>query len=162
MLDQPYGQGRALLLGTNAFYRAWIDGEERMVGNGILFPLGGPIAPNASAAQVAAAAEPLGTPIPASKVSASKPNPNGAGRDTSRDLMIKVKRSQTAALKRAVTSAKLTKALRAKVRYVNTRTTTTLVIRNVRSDDPHAREIWVMRIMKGLASRRVRAITAQV
>jgi hypothetical protein len=162
MLDQPYGQGRALLLGTNAFYRAWIDGEERMVANGILFPLGGPIAPNASAAQIAAAAEPVGTPIPASTVSKQAPKANGAGRDTSKDLLIKVKRSQAAALKRAVKSAKLPKKLRAKVRYVNTRTTTTLVMRNVRGEEAHDRAIWTMRIIKGLESRRVRAITAQV
>ena len=31
MIDQPFGSGRALLLGTNPFYRAWIDGEERLV-----------------------------------------------------------------------------------------------------------------------------------
>ncbi len=35
-------------------------------------------------------------------------------------------------------------------------------MRNVRSDDPHARTTWVIRIMDGLASRRVRAISAQV
>jgi hypothetical protein len=162
MIDQPFGQGRVLLLGTNPFYRAWIDGEERLVGNGILFPLGAPIAPNASAALVAASAEPAAAPIAASKLPASKSRPDTGGRNTSKDLMIQVKRSQSASLKRAVKSAKLSKKLRAKVRYVNTRTTTTLVMRNVRSDDPHARTTWVIRIMDGLASRRVRAISAQV
>jgi hypothetical protein len=162
MIDQPFGSGRALLLGTNPFYRAWIDGEERLVGNGILFPLGAPIGPNASAVQVAAAAEPEGEPIAASKLPVSKTRPDTGGRNTSKDLIIKVKRSQGAALKRAVKGAKLSKSLRAKVRYQNTRTTTTLVMRNVRSDDPHARTTWVIRIMDGLASRRVRAINAQI
>ena len=40
--------------------------------------------------------------------------------------------------------------------------TATLVIRDVRSDDPHARKAWVIRIMDGLAKRKVRAISAQV
>jgi hypothetical protein len=162
MIDQPFGLGRALLLGTNPFYRAWIDGEERLVGNGILFPLGAPIASNASVAQVAAGAEPVGQPIAASKLPASKTRPDTGGRNTSKDLMIMVKRSQAAVLKSAVKGAKLSKKLRAKVRFTNTRTTTTLVMRNVRGDDPHARSTWVVRIMDGLAHRRVRAISAQV
>ena len=162
MIDQPFGSGRVLLLGTNPFYRAWIDGEERLVGNGILFPLGAPIAPNASAGLVAAAAEPAAAPIAAAKLPASKLRADTGGRNTSKDLMIRVKRSQSAALKRAVNGAKLSKRLRVKVRYQNTRTTTTLVMRNVRSDDPHARTTWVVRIMDGLAHRRVRAISAQV
>ena len=102
MIDQPFGSGRALLLGTNPFYRAWIDGEERLVGNGILFPLGAPIAPNASAAAVAAAAEPAAAPVAAAKLPASRSRPDTGGRNTSKDLMIKVKRSQSAALKSAV------------------------------------------------------------
>ena len=31
VIDQPFGSGRALLIGVNPFYRAWIDGEERIV-----------------------------------------------------------------------------------------------------------------------------------
>ena len=108
MIDQPFGSGRALLLGTNPFYRAWIDGEERLVGNGILFPLGAPIAPNASAALVAAAAEPASAPVAAAKLPASKSRPDTGGRNTSKDLMIKVKRSQGAALKSAAPWLRLT------------------------------------------------------
>jgi hypothetical protein len=160
VVDQPFGAGRAILFGMNPFYRAWLDGEERLVGNAILFPLSAPIAPNQSASSPAA--EPVADPIPASKLPASANRPGKVTHNTARDLMIQVKRSQAASLKRAVGGAKLSKKLRAKVRYVNTRTTTTLVMRNVRSDDPHAREAWVIRIMDGLAHRRVRAISAQV
>ena len=35
-------------------------------------------------------------------------------------------------------------------------------MRNVRTDDPHARNAWVIRIMDSLAKRKVRAISAQV
>ena len=56
----------------------------------------------------------------------------------------------------------LAKHLRAKVRYSYTAKTATLVMRNVRSDDPHARNTWVIRIMDNLAKYKVRAISAQV
>jgi hypothetical protein len=45
---------------------------------------------------------------------------------------------------------------------VHTRKTTTLVMRNVRSDNAHARKTWVIRLMDGLAKRGVRAIRAQI
>jgi hypothetical protein len=61
-----------------------------------------------------------------------------------------------------VKQARLARKLRSKVRYTHTRTTTTLVMRNVRPDDPHARNTWVIRIMDGLAKRQVRALSAQV
>ena len=35
-------------------------------------------------------------------------------------------------------------------------------MRNVRNDDPHARKDWVVRIMDGLAKRKIRALSAQV
>ena len=59
VIDQPFGSGRALLIGVNPFYRAWIDGEERLVGNGILYPTTAAIPPSATPKQAAAiAAEP--------------------------------------------------------------------------------------------------------
>jgi len=92
----------------------------------------------------------------------SKSRPDAGGRSTVRDLRIVVKRSQSKTLKSAVKQARLAKHLRAKVRYSYTAKTATLVMRNVRSDDPHARNTWVIRIMDNLAKYKVRAISAQV
>ena len=72
-IDQRFGSGRALLIGVNPFYRAWIDGEERLVGNGILYPTSAPVAPSAPAEVVAAATEPATAPIATSKL------PDGQG-----------------------------------------------------------------------------------
>ena len=78
-------------------------------------------------------------------------------------MRITVKRSQSKALKAAVKQARLAEA-RCGRRFVTPtpRKTATLVIRNVRSDDPHARNMWVIRIMDNLAKYKVRAISAQV
>jgi hypothetical protein len=162
VVDQPFGAGRALLLGFNPYYRAWVDGEERIALNGILYPTSTAVEPSATPKTVAAAAEPAAAPVPAAKLPAAKTSPDKGGRNTIRDLRITVKRAQSAPLKAAVKRAQLSKKLRAKVRYTYTKTTATLVMRNVRTDDPHARNAWVIRIMDGLAQRKVRAITAQV
>ena len=101
-VDQPFGSGRALLIGVNPFYRAWIDGEERLVGNGILYPTSTAVEPSASAKTVAAAAEPAAAPVATAKLPALKTSPDKGGRNTIRDLRITVKRSQSATLKAAV------------------------------------------------------------
>jgi hypothetical protein len=162
LIDQPFGSGRALLLGVNPFYRAWIDGEERLVANAVLYPLGTPVQADAPQSQVQAATAPASEPIAQSQLPSAKPKPNGSGRNTSRDLRVVVKRSQSKQLKAAVKSARLSKSLQKKVRYVYSRKTATLVMRNVRSDNPHARNAWVIRLMDNLAKRKVRAISAQV
>lgn len=38
VVDQPFGAGHALLLGFDAWYRAWTTEAERIVLNGVLFP----------------------------------------------------------------------------------------------------------------------------
>ena len=162
VVDQPFGSGRALLIGVNPFYRAWIDGEERLVGNGILYPTTAVVPAGVEPKTTAAAAAPATAPIPEAKLPAVKIRPDKGGRNTIRDVRITVKRGQSATLKSVVKQARLSKSLRAKVRYTHTKTTTTLVLRNVRNDDPHARKAWVVRIMDGLAKRKIRALSAQV
>ena len=116
MIDQPFGSGRALLTGVNPFYRAWIDGEERLVGNGILYPTSAAIPPGATPRQAAAiAAEPAAAPIAEAKLPAVKSRPDAGGRSTVRDLRIVVKRSQSKTLKSAVKHARLVRAISAQV-----------------------------------------------
>ncbi len=162
LIDQPFGSGRAFLLGVNPFYRAWIDGEERLVANGILYPLGTPVTADAPQAAVQASVQPAEAPIARNALPAGKPKADQGGRNTVGDLRVVVKRTQSKQLKAAVKSARLSKSLRKKVRYVYSAKTATLVMRNVRSDDPHARNAWVIRLMDNLAKRKVRAISAQV
>ncbi len=162
MIDQPFGSGRVLLLGTNPFYRAWIDGEERLVGNGILFPLSAPISPTATQTQQKAATVDAAAPIAAAKLPSSAVRADKGGRNTVADLMITVKNGDAKKLRAAVKAAKLSKSLRAKVRYTHTKKTTTLVMRNVRHSDAHVRPLWIVKITNGLAKRSVTALQQQV
>ena len=50
VIDQPFGSGHAIMLGFDAWYRAWTTQDERLVLNAILYPHGaaippGPVAP---------------------------------------------------------------------------------------------------------------------
>ena len=50
VIHQAFGSGHAIMLGFDAWYRAWTQQEERLVLNGVLFPTGSPIAPPAARA----------------------------------------------------------------------------------------------------------------
>jgi hypothetical protein len=162
MIDQPFGSGHALLLGTDPFYRAWVDGNERLVLNAILYPTGAPVGPDATPSQALAAAEPVAPAIAQSKLPAVASRPDKAGPDANRDLQIKVRRGDGAALRKAVKAAHLTKRLRALVRYHTNRSSVTLLMKNVRTSDEHTREVWVGRIMGGLSRLHVKALSAQI
>jgi hypothetical protein len=162
VVDQPLGSGRALLIGTNPFYRAWIDGGERQVLNAILYPTGVSVAQDATPTQVAAAVEPVAPPIAKGDLPAVGTRPDKGGHNTNRDLRITVRRADGAALRKAVKAAHLSKRLSTRVRYRTTKSRVTLVMANVRTSDTHARELWVGRIMGGLSKRGVKALSAQL
>jgi hypothetical protein len=44
-IDQPFGAGRAIMLGFDAWFRAWTTEEERLVLNALLYPAGSAIPP---------------------------------------------------------------------------------------------------------------------
>ena len=48
VIDQPFGAGHAIMLGFDAWYRAWTTQDERLVLNGILYPHGTAIPPGRS------------------------------------------------------------------------------------------------------------------
>ncbi|HEX3669017.1 MAG TPA: hypothetical protein VHY55_07685 [Acidimicrobiia bacterium] len=43
VVDQPFGAGHAIVLGFDAWFRAWTTQEERLVLNGVLYPAGAAI-----------------------------------------------------------------------------------------------------------------------
>ena len=53
VVEDPFGAGRAIMIGHNAFYRSWKEGDERIVLNALLYPTPGVRPP---AMQAAAAA----------------------------------------------------------------------------------------------------------
>jgi len=79
-----------------------------------------------------------------------------------RDVRIQVKRADGAKLKAAVKAAKLSKSINKKVKFSTTKKTVTLVIKNVRTSDEHARKSWVSRITHQLDRRKVDPLYALV
>jgi hypothetical protein len=170
VVDQPFGEGHAVMLGFDAFYRAWREQDERLVLNAVLYP-DGTVIP-ASGRRVTSADQPLpGQPAadePARAV-AEKALPSTGNRPvravdrTARDVRIRVARKDGAKLRAAVRKARLSKALRRKVRWVTTRRTVTLIVRRARTQaNTHDRGVWVGRIVTPLKKRGVRILLGQL
>jgi hypothetical protein len=163
-VDSPSGQGRAVLIGFNPFFRSWKEQDERLVLNAALYPKGATVAaapPSpASAAPAPAAAEiPAAAPAPkATKVQTAVKK----SKLSDRDLKIQVKRKDGAKLKLAVKRTKLSKSIRKKISYKTTKTTVTLVIKGVRTSNEHAREQWVGELRNQIERRKVKVIYALV
>jgi len=81
VIDQPFGAGRAVLFGFDAWYRAWTQQEERLVLSGLLYPTGSSIAAASAArgsedlAQVPAYDEAPAAPLAAADLPAVADRP---------------------------------------------------------------------------------------
>jgi hypothetical protein len=172
VVDKPTGSGHAVLIGFNPFYRSWKEQDERIVLNGALYPKGaviGAAAPTPETAQPApalAAIAPAAAPIATAQLPKAGQTkalaPVKAGSKADRDVRIQVKRKDAKKLKAAVKAAKLSKAIKRKLKYRTTKRTVTLVIKGVRTSDEHTRKTWVSRITKQLDRRHVDPLYALV
>ena len=168
VVDVPYGSGHSVLFGYDPYYRAWKEEDERLVLNAALYPIGAAIAagePSPATAKDApslAAVTPAAPEVmhPAAQVKNAPVGKPVANAD--RDVRIRVKRADGAKLKAAVKAAKLSKSIRARLSYVTTKTTVTVIVKGVRTSDEHARRPWVSRIQVGLTHRKVTPIYALV
>jgi hypothetical protein len=162
VVEDPFGSGRAIMFGHNAFYRSWKESDERLVLNALLYPRTGVRA--AGVVQRMQTAAPVAAePLPEAKLPAVLSRPVRKARGGDRDVKIEVARRHTAKLKVAVKAAKLPKATRKKVRYVRTAKTTTLVVKGARSStNDHARGEWVRRVVGRLDRRGVKILHAQL
>jgi hypothetical protein len=166
IVDQPFGSGHAIMLGFDAWYRAWTTADERLVLNGILYPAGSVIPPTSASRELAmtvAHATPGAMPVPADRLPevASRPVRPGGGAD-SNDVVIKVERSQAGLLRGAVNAANLPEQIRAQMRYVTTPTTFELVIKGVRTGDLEQRSTWENPFMGAIAQRRIELLLGQI
>jgi hypothetical protein len=167
-VDTPYGSGHVVALGYNPFFRAWKEEDERLVINAALYPKGADIAPaepspqTAKPAPVAAAVKAAAPALPAAKLAAVVKHPAtvAATANPDRDVRIRVKRADGAKLRSAVRAAKLNRKLRKRAHYVTSRRTVTLVVRGARTNDGHARPVWLSRIQRGLDRRHVTPVFA--
>ena len=95
VIHQPFGSGHAIMLGFDAWYRAWTTQDERLVLNGILYPHGAAIPPGPLAAERPSAfAQAPEAPVPAASLPsvANRPvNPSGA---IGKNVVVRVPASQ--------------------------------------------------------------------
>jgi hypothetical protein len=170
VIDEPFGAGRAVMFGHNAFYRSWKEADERLVLNALLYPRT-PVRPAATVQQQAqqqqqqqqqTAAPVTAAPLAKAELPKVTSRPLRKARGD-RDVRIQVARKHKAELKRAVRAAKLPKATRKKVRYVRSGRTLTLVVKGARtSANDHERGEWVRRIVGRLDRRDVKILFAQL
>jgi hypothetical protein len=145
VIDQPFGAGHAVMLGFDAWYRAWTTQDERLVLNGILYPSGSAIPPTAAPAEAALAAahtEAPAAPVPASRLPQVAARPVASSTPAGNDVVISVAPGRAAELRRAVASAKLPARARARIRYVRAGGALELVIDGVPNRDLERRSSW--------------------
>ena len=173
VVDQPFGSGHAIMVGFDAFYRAWREQDERLIVNAVLYPSGGIIAASpAPTSKRVAEVEPLpgqtdaGTPakpVAKARLTAVRNRPLRAVDRTANDVRIRVARRHAPALRRAVRAAKLSKALRRKVRWQSNRKTVTFIVKNARTRaNDHNRGVWTGRIVTRLKNRGIPVQLAQL
>jgi len=91
VIDQPFGAGRAIMLGFDPWYRAWTTEEERLVLNSVLYPAGTAIPAgqaSSEAGRVTAHSRAAARPVPPAGLPAvaSRPvNPSGGAPQGSPD-----------------------------------------------------------------------------
>jgi hypothetical protein len=159
VVDQPFGAGHAVMLGFDAFYRAWRESDERIVLNAVLYPAGAAIPADTPAPKRIA---PASDALAISALPAVRSRPLKAIDTTARDVRIRVKRKDGAVLHRAVKAAKLPTRLQRKVRWIKTKRTLTLVVKRTRTQsNEHERGVWVGRITKRLKKADVEILLGQ-
>ncbi|HEU4650857.1 MAG TPA: M14 family zinc carboxypeptidase, partial [Croceibacterium sp.] len=178
VVDQPFGAGHSVLIGSNPFFRAWSASTQRLVFNGILYPRGAAIAPapaaaaSASKGKVKLAAKPLSSKqLPKVK---SRPVRRSAHRPTT-DVVLTVKRGKVDVLERIVRKAHLPAKVSERIRWDDRgdgKVSMTIVgaadfARNWKGDastkgqdlwiytDRELRPAWAWRIINGLIKHRL-------
>jgi hypothetical protein len=161
VVDQPFGAGRAVMLGFNPFFRAWVTEEERLVLNAILYPAGTAVPAGTVAAEGAQtqshAASPHASIARASLPAvASRPVRRSGG--TERDVIVGVASRDAARLRRAVRAARVGKS----ARYVVRDGLAEAVFRGARTGTIEDRSGWESELLGTLSARKVRLALAQM
>lgn len=168
------GAGVSTVLGFNPFFRAWKENDERIVLNAAMYPTTVVEAPTVAsqgmsgslaageAAPTAKTTVTVVKPLAKAKLPKVKAGKTIKRHDASKDLVIVVKSSAAAKLKRAVTKARLPKSIRGKVSIRTSKGKTTLTVRNVRGEDFHGREEWVNPLLGEIKRAKVRMLLAQL
>jgi hypothetical protein len=116
VVDQPFGSGHATVIGSDPYFRAWNSGAQRLVMNAILYPSGAAIPASAEVGthSVKLAADSL----PSGKLASIAPRPAISNPTPNADVVVTVKKSKLATLKRIVGKAALPGKVARRVHWV--------------------------------------------
>jgi hypothetical protein len=162
--DQAFGAGRVTLLSVDPTFRAWLDGHERIIMNGVLYPTGTVLSPSGHARNIIIPAGAVG-PGQGEKVTRKalpkvKSRPAKKSHDASKDLMVKVGAGNGKKLKRIFRSV-APKKIKRKARFVRRNGTVTLTVRGAVSKDGHFAP-WVQNLTGKLNNQKVRILSTRL
>jgi hypothetical protein len=178
-VDQPFGLGHATVLGSNAFFRGWTAGAQRLVMNGVLYPTAAAISPPAPPAQTDGVLVPAGKKIPKAKLKKVKSRPVTRSHNPLTDAVITVRAKQAKKLSRIVKKAKAPGKVRRAMRWTKRGNRVTLTIKGASRfarttpGDPKQTQLWTYgdlemrpewawRIIRGMTRHHVKPIAHEI
>ena len=157
-IDQAFGAGRVTVLTVDPTFRAWMEGAERIILNGFMYPNGPVISPGL---RRPAATATDSQPIAVKKLPKVKNRPVKKSHDPNRDLIIRVAKSQGKKLKKAYRQVNVPKKFRKVAKFRKGATTLSLVFPGVRKMDRHPYP-WARGLVTKLKSKGVKPKRIQI
>jgi hypothetical protein len=160
--DQAFGAGRVTLLSIDPTFRAWLEGAERLILNGVLYPTGTVLTPSGHAAPITVPAGAIGPgegeKLTRAQLPKVKNRPANRYHDTTRDIRVTVKKADARKLRRVFRHT-APKKVRKSAKWARSRRTLTLILVNRASADGH-NNAWVARFQSRLNKRKVAPLRA--
>jgi len=162
---QEFGVGSFTFFDSDPFYRSWLPQQERTAFNAFLDPTGAELPATAPAAPPADL-DSADKPVVKKALPKVKKRPARVSYDTNRTLKITVKRGknnrQAKVLRKAVKRAKVPAKTKKKIKWVRTKKTLTLKIKNGKAFDHETMPLWIHRVSTQLTKNKVQSIRWEV
>ena len=149
-VDQPFGAGRAIVIGSNVFFRGWTAGPQRLVMNGVLYPTTAPVARGESE-RSSREATLSGVPLTKQQLRRNhkvKHRPVIRSRNRFADATVLVRARQAQKLRKSVRAARLPRRVARRASFARTGGYVRLTIRGAASfarsapGDPKLTDLW--------------------
>jgi hypothetical protein len=161
VIDQPFGAGHGVMLGFDAWYRAWTTQDERLVLNAILYPRSAAVAAGTPFADARALRLPAAAPVAAADLPAVASRPVNPSVSNPAKVVVRVPVSRAAALRNAVKAAHLPGSLPAAIHFRTTGTSFEAVIPNLRVTENGTRNGSTSRYLGVVAQKRIQLLLGQ-
>jgi hypothetical protein len=140
--DSKFGSGHSTVLGSNPWYRSWVDVEWRMALNGALYPTGGSIPPGSARR---AAAAPVDEPLAKNALPKVQDRPVIKGVPNKVDARVISYDASKPALKKALRKADVSKSVRREAVFTEEDGNAVLIFRKAWAPGADV-EPWVFRL----------------